>query len=107
MRRRALGPALVCGMVAFAGCGDDGPPPTPPPRLASFKDTLNGEEVLDIVVWKSVRLEEEAYFLAPDDRVEVLGTDQATDPETGRPLQVMRVKHAKGEGWIEARFVRR
>lgn len=107
--RMALGAAGAACLAAVlgGGCGDAPPLPPPPPRLASFKDTFDGKEVVDIVVWKSVKLEQEAFFLTPDDQVEVLRTDQAVDPESGRPLQVMRVRHAKGEGWVEARYIRR
>ncbi len=105
---RAGGPVLALLALALgaAGCGE-APAPVKPVRMASFVDQLDGADVFDIIVWKSVKLEAEAYVLSSDDQVEVLMTDQTIDPETERTIQVFRVKHAKGTGWVEARFVRR
>jgi hypothetical protein len=108
--RRTGGWALVAALLAagtvIGGCGEEPAPPAKK-RLVSFVETYRDEEVFEVVVWKSIKLESRAFVLSATEQVEVLAADQTTDPETERPLQVFRVKHAKGEGWVEAHFVRR
>jgi hypothetical protein len=106
MRGVGFAAALLALALSTTGCEDE-PASVTAPRMASFVDSLEGADVFDVIVWRSVKLEAEAFVLSADDQVEVLMTDQTVDPETERTIQVFRVKHAKGTGWVEARFVRR